>query len=118
MIGGLFFLTGDDTRFVVGDSWRDARLIKGNRDGYLRDALSQRLQHGVQPRMGDADRGLLEQFQLWRSLDDDGIFRNGSDLLRIKLITYREHQLQISMLGHASNNGAKNIQPAIQYGPH
>src|ERR1700741_2136443 len=102
----------------MGDSGSDARLIKGNRDGDLRDTLSQRLQHRVQSGMGDTDRGLLEQLQLWRPLNDDGIVRKRYDLLRIKLIPNREHQLQIFMLRQASNNGAENTHPAIQYRPH
>src|SRR5260221_10886877 len=72
------FQGGDYTGLLVGDSRSYGGLIIGYRDGYLRDTLSQRLQHRVQSRMGDTDRGLLQQFQMWRLLYDDGIARNRS----------------------------------------
>src|SRR4029077_21022344 len=77
------------------DSRRDTRLIIGYRDGYLRNALSQRFQDGVQPGMGDTDRGLFQQLQLWRPLYDYGIARDRADLLRIDLIADGKHELQI-----------------------
>src|SRR5215470_12074282 len=64
--------------------------------------------------MGDTDGGLLQQFQLWRLLYDDGIVRHRSDLLRIDLVAHGKHKLQTLMLGQGSHNGAEDINPAIQ----
>src|SRR5215472_8286100 len=98
----------------MSDSGRHTRLIIGYGDGYLRNALSQRFEHGVQPGMGDTDRGLFQQFQLRRPLYDDGIIRNRSDLMRIDLVAHGKHKLQTLMLCQGSYNGAKDIDPAIQ----
>jgi hypothetical protein len=46
---------------------------------------------------------VLQQFQLWRSLYDDGIAQNRSDLLQIDLGAYRKHQLQAFMLPDGSD---------------
>ena len=105
------------TGLLFRDSRGHAGLIKGYRDGYLRDTLSQRLQHRVQSRMGDTDRSALQQLQLWRLLYDDGVVRNRSDLLRIDLIAYGKHQLQILMLREGSSDAAEGIQLGIQYKP-
>src|SRR6516164_7071880 len=75
------------------DSRRDTGLIIGYRDRDLRNALSQRFKHSVQPGMRDANCGLLQQLQLWHSLCDYGIVWNGSDLLRIDLIADRQPQV-------------------------
>src|SRR5215831_17195679 len=64
--------------------------------------------------MGDTDRSLFQQFQLWRLLDDDGIVRNRSDLLRIYLVTHGKHKLQFFMLCQGRYNGAEDIDAAIQ----
>src|SRR5262249_39179267 len=64
--------------------------------------------------MGDTDGGLLQQFQLWRLLYDDGLVRHRSDLPRIDLVAHGKHKLQTFMLGQGSHNGAEDINPAIQ----
>src|SRR6516164_3825682 len=64
--------------------------------------------------MGDTDGGLLQQFQLWRLLYDDGIVRHRPDLPRIHLVAHGKHKLQTFMLGQGSHNGAEDINPAIQ----
>ena len=96
------------------DSRSDTGLIIGYWDRYLRDTLSKRLEYRVQPRMGDTDRGLFQQFQLWRLFYDDGVARNRSDLLGIDLFAHGKHELQIFMLCQGSYNGPKDIDPAIQ----
>src|SRR6266481_8340026 len=113
MLSGKLVQRGDYSGFLVGYSCRHAGLIKGYRNGYLRNTLSQRLQHRVQPRMGDTDRGLLQQLQLWRPLDDDGIAGNRSDLLGVKLVPYRKNQLSVFMLGDTGYNHIEDVGPAI-----
>src|SRR6516165_235715 len=73
------------------DSRCDTGLIIGYRDRYLRNALSQRFEHGVQPGMGNTDRGALQQLQLWSLLYNDRIVRDRTDLLGIDLITYGKY---------------------------
>jgi hypothetical protein len=66
-------------------------LITGHRDGYLRNTLSQTLQHGIQAGMSDADRSALQQFQLRCVFDQDGVARKPPNLLWIDLIANRKH---------------------------
>src|SRR6516225_8488354 len=100
------------------DSRRDTGLIISYRNSQLRNALCQRFEHGVQPGMGDTDCGLFQQLQLWRTLYDDGIVRDRSDLLRIDLIADGKDELQIFILRHGSYDSAEDMHLAVQNGPH
>src|SRR5262245_47845777 len=102
----------------MSDSRRDTGLIIGDRDRYLRNALDQRFEHGVQPGMGDANSGLFQQFQLRRPLYDNGIVRDRTDLLRIDLIAYGKYELQIPILRHSGYDSAEDIHLAVQNRPH
>jgi hypothetical protein len=55
---------------------------------------------------------------LWHSLCNDGIFRNGPDLLRIDLIADRKHELQIFILRDRGDDTAEDIRLAVQNRPH
>src|SRR5262249_42017783 len=96
----------------------DTGLIIGDRDPYLRNALDQRFEHGVQSGVGDTDSGLFQQLQLRRPRYDNGIVRNRSDLLRIDLIAYGKYELQIPILRHSGYDSAEDIHLAVQNRPH
>ena len=59
--------------------------------------------------MGDANRGSLQDLQLWCLINDDRIAGHRSDLLGVKLIPYRKNQLRAFMPGRTGYNRTEDI---------
>jgi len=76
---GTELLTGYDyARSARGNAGGDSGLVIADGDAYERHALGERLECGVDAGMGDDDGRSLDELQLRRIFDDDGIAGEGA----------------------------------------
>src|SRR5262249_21657608 len=70
---------------VVCNTGRDTRLIISDGDRHHWHSLGERLEGRIQPGVRDAKRSTLQQFDLWRVLNDDDVRRNAAKVLALDI---------------------------------
>src|SRR5260221_1323000 len=113
---GQLFGRQKESGFLIGYSCSNPGLIIANRNSDLRNALGQSLEHRIQSGVRYAERRALKQFQLRCALYEDGIAGERSNLLRLKVIAHRKHELHISLRCDGCHDCAEDIrQTILQY---
>jgi len=105
----------DDAGAVSFDACRYAGLVVAEGDGYERDALGERLEHGIEAGVGDDGGGSFEELELRSVADDKGISREGSEAGGFDSATKGEDKLNAEA-GACFGDGSEDVPGAVLEG--
>jgi hypothetical protein len=106
----------DDAGAVSFDACRYAGLVVAEGDGYERDALGERLEHGVEAGVGDDGGGSFEELELWSVADDKGISQEGSETGGTESATAEGEDELNAEAGACFGDGSEDVLGAVLEG--
>ena len=106
---GVEFAAGhDDAGSAGGDAGGDSGLVVADGDADQRNAFGERLERGVDAGMGDDDGCPLDEFQLGRVFDDDGIAAEDAETFAVEAGAERDDELH-GKIGTGGGNDAEDV---------